>query len=409
MQERTASLPLDQDACHSLSMTPVRTPAAQSLQAALGAGVDPLGYARQLLPLHRAWSEGARIRSEVRPVIARSWKRAPGRGGESRLLPEDELAARRRGNQEMSILGQLLGDRLLPLAGQAENQLVITDGEGYILSVRGPRAVRRQSDGIGFIPGARWREADVGTNGIGTVMVDRIPMQVFGPEHAREEQHAWVCTSAPIVNPATGALAATVTLAGSFRTAHPHTLALVSATAREAEGELLRLHQLELDELRSAVDGPGGRYVLVDGHLAVAASRGFDCPARLPVPGGLQEGNVWVRGLGAMHAAPVPGGWLLRPVAERVVLELCSGPVPKVVISVGSERTEVPLGWRHWQILELLARRHQGVDADGLAELWPRPVSAVTVRAEVSRLRAKLGGIIAARPYRLTVPVVFSC
>lgn len=389
-------------------MTPVRPPSAPSLQAALGAGVDPLGYARQLLPLHRSWIEGARIQREVRPVIARSWERAPGRGGESRPLPSSELAALRRANSELSILGELLSDRLLPMAGQAENQLVITDGEGYILSVLGPRAVRRQSDGIGFVAGARWREADVGTNGIGTALAERIPVQVFGPEHAREEQHAWVCTSAPIVNPATGMLAATVTLAGSFRTAHPHTLALVSATAREAEGELLRLHQLKLNELRGAVDQPAGGYVLVDEQYAVAASRGFDCPARLSVIGGLHEGSVWVRGLGAMRAAPVPGGWMLRPVAEQTVLELCPGPLPRAVIWVGSERTEVPLNSRHWRILQLLARREQGVDAAGLRELWSEPVTPVTVRAEVSRLRAKLGGIIAARPYRLTVPVVFS-
>ncbi|MFJ2621597.1 GAF domain-containing protein [Glutamicibacter sp. NPDC087344] len=341
-------------------------------------------------------------------MIARSWGRAPGRGGVPEMLPESALAERQRENDELPILGELLNERLLSMAGQAENQLVVTDGEGYILSVLGPRSVRRQSDGIGFVAGARWREADVGTNGIGTAMAERAPVQVFGPEHGREEQHAWVCTSAPIINPVTGELAATVTLAGSFRTAHPHTLALVSATAREAEGELLRLHQLKLNELRGSVDQPVENYVLVDEQYAVAASRGFDCPGRLSVIGGLHEGSVWVRDLGAMNAESVPGGWLLRPIAAQSVLELCGGPLLRAVIWVGSERTEVPLNFRHWRILQVLASHAQGVGLEGLRELWDEPVTPVTVRAEVSRLRAKLGGIIVARPYRLTVPVVFS-
>ncbi len=378
------------------------------IQAALDAGADPLGRARELLPLHRRWTQDSQILESVRPVIARSWERAHELKNQPRALTAQDLRARQQENRELAALMPMVEERLLSVAGQAENQLVVTDGEGYVLSVLGPMAVRRQSDGIGFIAGARWLESDVGTNGIGTAMAERSAVQVFGPEHGREEQHTWVCTSAPIISPVTGKLVATVTLAGSFRTAHPHTLALVAGTAREAESELAWQHQLGLNQLRNAVSQPEGDYLLVDEHQMVAASRGFSASARISVVGGLRAGRIWVNGLGAMAAEQVPGGWLLRRSAEQTLLELIERPLPHAVLWIGAERTEVPLSAAHWRILQLLADNSPGLDAQGLAQAWSQPVSAVTVRAEVSRLRARLGGLIAARPYRLVVPVVVS-
>lgn len=389
-------------------MSSVRPSTFPKIQAALDAGADPLGRARELLPLHRRWTQDSQILESVRPVIARSWERAHELKNQPRALTAQDLRARQQENRELAALMPMVEERLLSVAGQAENQLVVTDGEGYVLSVLGPMAVRRQSDGIGFIAGARWLESDVGTNGIGTAMAERSAVQVFGPEHGREEQHTWVCTSAPIISPVTGKLVATVTLAGSFRTAHPHTLALVAGTAREAESELAWQHQLGLNQLRNDVSQPEGDYLLVDVHQMVAASRGFSASARISVVGGLRAGRIWVNGLGAMDAEMVPGGWMLRRMQEQTLLELIERPLPHAVLWIGAERTEVPLSAAHWRILQLLADNGPGLDAQGLAQAWSQPVSAVTVRAEVSRLRAKLGGLIAARPYRLVVPVVVS-
>lgn len=389
-------------------MSSVRPATFPKIQAAVDAGVDPLGRARELLPLHRRWTQDSKILESVRPVIARSWERAHERRNQLPPLTGQDLRARQQENRELAALMSLVEERLLSVAGQAENQLVVTDGEGYVLSVLGPMAVRRQSDGIGFIAGARWLESDVGTNGIGTAMAERSAVQVFGPEHGREEQHTWVCTSAPIISPVSGKLVATVTLAGSFRTAHPHTLALVAGTAREAESELARRHQLGVNQLRSAVSQPEGDYILVDEHQMVAASRGFGAATKISVVGSLREGQIWVNGLGAMTAEQVHGGWMLRRSAEQTLLELNEHPLPHAVIWVGAERTEISLSSTHWKILQLLADNGPGLDAQGVAQAWSQPVSAVTVRAEVSRLRAKLGGLIAARPYRLVVPVAFS-
>jgi len=375
------------------------------IEAALGAGDDPLTKARGLMSLHRSWAEDALIPRAVRGVVARSWSRAGTGGQELTPLDAGQLRERRQESGELSALLPLFKERLLTLATQAGNQLVVSDAHGYVLWVLGPSSVRRRSDGIGFINGARWLEGDVGTNGIGAAMVERAPVQIFGPEHGREEQHGWVCTSAPVLNPDSGALMGAITLAGSYRTAHPHSLALVASVAAEAGREVQRENDRRMYRLQCATEIPERDYVLVDSQGMVASSRGFSPPPKIPVPATLGSDVLWLAGLGAVHARQVTGGWLLSRAEAETVLELSRRPFFRVLIHVGGGCTEVPLGQRHWQILELLARHPAGVDSMMLKELWPEGVSSVTVRAEISRLRSKLAGLIASRPYRLLVPV----
>ena len=144
-------------------------------QAALAAGEDPTNKARGLKALHQSWAEGARIPSLVRPVVARSWSRAGAQYKDIVPLDLATVRERRESNEELNGLVELFKDRLLSLATQAGNQLVISDSQGYVLWVLGPSMIRRRSDDIGFVAGARWREGDVGTNGIGAAMAERTP------------------------------------------------------------------------------------------------------------------------------------------------------------------------------------------------------------------------------------------
>lgn len=378
------------------------------LEAALAAFEDPAAKARSLMPLHRAWADTAAIPSHVRAVVARSWQRQSLKNPALSHLGTQGITDRRERAAVLTSLVPMLEDRLLQLAADAGNELVISDDEGYVLWVAGPSPIRRRSEEIGFVAGARWRETDVGTNGLGAAMAERTPVQIFGPEHAREEQHTWVCTSAPIIEARTGEPVGAITLSGSYRTAHPHTLALVSATAREATGLLATRHNRELHTLALSEPTPVGRYVMVDAQGWVAASEGFGTGARLRLPGNLVAGACWLPELGAMVAEPLSGGWLLRGtgtgVASTASLELRWTPTPVAVIVQDGLRTEIRLSERHGEILALLIASPGGLDAHQIMERLPHAGTRVTVRAELSRLRAKLGGIIESRPYRLSMP-----
>lgn len=385
-------------------MTVEHRGARAMIQAALTAGEDPTAKARSLKSLHQTWVQGTRIPEVVRPVVARSWSRAGAIEKEIVPLAATAVQDLRESNEQLLGLVELFKERLLSLATQAGNQLVISDGQGYVLWVLGPSMVRRQSDGIGFVSGARWRESDVGTNGIGAAMAERVPVQIFGPEHAREEQHSWVCTSAPVISPINSALVGTVTLAGSYKTAHPHSLALVSSVVKEAESKLLIEHAMKMQRLELSSELPEGEYLLVDHQGFIAASRGIGATGKVHLPPKMLEGRCWVDGLGSMDARPTAGGWILTRTTEQISLELCPGPERQAIIHCTSDTTLVPLGERHWQIIDLLYRNARGVNAEQLRTLWPPLTPQVTIRAEISRLRAKLPGLIASRPYRLAVP-----
>ncbi|MEU0119527.1 GAF domain-containing protein [Streptomyces bobili] len=75
-------------------------------------------------------------------------------------------------------------------------------------------------------------------------------------------------------------------------------------------------------------------------------------------------------------------------------------------LAAGGRRTR--LSRRHSEILVLLARHPEGLTGDELlcAVYEDESVTPVTLRAELARLRGVLGpGLVASRPYRLTVPV----
>jgi hypothetical protein len=82
-------------------------------------------------------------------------------------------------------------------------------------------------------------------------------------------------------------------------------------------------------------------------------------------------------------------------------LDLDADP-PGAVVE-GTERWAHTLGRRHLQILALLMRAGgAGLDAAAISRaLYDDADHLVTVRAELSRLRRVLGGLLAARPYRI--------
>ncbi|MBM6621971.1 transcriptional regulator [Micrococcaceae bacterium RIT802] len=374
------------------------------MQPALRAFEDPTAKARELLPLHRAWSEGSPIRPPVREIVARSWMRQPSATPRIRPLDAAGVADRRERSPALASVVPLLRERLLALAADAGNQLVISDDEGYILWVEGPSTVRRRSDGIGFMAGARWREADVGTNALGTSLAERAPVQIFGPEHAREEQHTWVCTSTPLPGPG-GTTRGTITLSGSYRTAHPHTLTLICAAAHEAAAILDHGARQELDRLAARTPAPAGAYLLVDDMGQVAASAGIAVHDGLHVPAPSAPGPYWVAGIGTAIAERVPGGWLLALDTSAAHLELRRGPSPAVVVHHRGQETLVGLSARHLEILEILGAHPEGLGAEALLARLQGATTVVTVRAELSRLRRRLGGFIESRPYRLAAPL----
>ena len=297
------------------------------------------------------------------------------------------------------------------MADASQFLMVVTDADGIILWREGAARVRSRADGLGFEEGAEWTEELVGTNAIGTALAEASPVQLFSAEHFESDQHPWYCTAAPIHDPRTGELLGIVDVSGPAMTLHPAIIALVETAVRLAESQLWRHHEVRLERLRTAaapllasVEGP---LLLVDDHGWVAHTAGVASQTRIAVPH--EQRPLTVPGLGLCLPEPVAGGWLVRPTGgeTRIVMELdLTGP-PTLVVTGAGDRWRTAVSGRHAQILTLLHHAGRtGVSAADLSRrLYGDAEHVVAVRAEVSRLRRVLGGVVESQPYRLSPAV----
>jgi hypothetical protein len=388
------------------------------LDPALPVGQDPREYARVLARVHQATLAGGTPPARPRPVIHASWARVsrrgvdPDRGLDPAPVAVDELLRRRHASGLGEVLDVLRGG-LVSVADQAAHIMVVVDADGRVLWRDGSSSVRRKADGLGFVEGASWDEDTVGTNAIGTALVVRRPVQVYSAEHYVRTHHAWTCAAAPVHDPRDGRLLGAVDVSGPATSVHPSTLALVDAVARLAEAQLRTAHHAELDRLRAVaapmlakITGPG---LVTDAHGWVAAVTELPPVNQVPLPERPDDGYLWLPSLGPCLVEPLPGGWLVRPVAEggapatRVTLDLRDRRQWTVTVSGPSGRWQHRLSPRHAEILFLLACRPVGRSARELAEdLFGDPAHAITARAEMSRLRRNLGGVLDHRPYRFS-------
>lgn len=379
---------------------------------------DPVAWARLLRRAHDATLSGRGTPPVLRDVIVRSWARCIEAGVDperpaSRVLDEDETQQRLAAHPLAAVV-PLLHELLAEVAHDGRHLAVLGDAEGLVLWSEGHTSMVEAAAEPHFVPGCLCSEPGIGTNAVGTALAIDHAVQVFSAEHFNRLLHGWTSAAAPIHDPDTNELLGAIGLMGSFRRAHPHTLALVTAAARLAKAQLAD-RQASRDRALQA------RYLDL-----VARSR----PAR----------SALVRQGGRVLAA-TPPGWL----GERLELPAVSGEVsldggPRVAIeplgadgsivwdvgaqsgpprprldlsALGRDHAEVELflrrivlGRRHSELIVLLALHPRGMSGKQLARaLYGARGREVSVRAEMARLRRRLGPLVASQPYRLVADV----
>ncbi|OFA46536.1 diguanylate cyclase [Streptomyces fradiae] len=379
--------------------------------------------ARVLSGLREAALSGLRPPPAAHPLIGESWMRVlrlgldPDRGAPARLLPLDELEHRRRTSPLAAVL-PTLREGLVSVADAARHIMVVTDADGRVLWRDGNARVRLEADRIGLEPGSSWAEESVGTNGIGTALVTGRPVRVHSAEHFVRSHHSWTCAAAPLHDPRDGRLLGVVDVSGPAATVHPATARLVASVARLGESELRERHLETIERLR-AVAAPllcrlgGARAVAIDRSGWTAAVTGMPPPGRLALPENFGTGSRRIPALGPCTVEPLPDGWLIRldevcppgpgdaPPVTGVALDLRRPGRPTLTVTGGTGDWTQPLSPRHAEMLYALARRPAGRSAAQLAaDLFGDPSRTVTVRAEMSRLRRTLAGVLDHRPYR---------
>jgi hypothetical protein len=315
----------------------------------------------------------------------------------------------------VSQLLPLIESMLTEATEDARYFAVLSDADGVLLWAGGHPQALEIAVGPGFLPGHLCSEGAVGTNAVGTALELDHPVQIFSAEHFNRRLHGWTCSAAPIHDPESHRILGVLDLSGSFRTGHPHSLSLVSAVARVVEGKLAegvarRDERLKALYLERIAQGVRGRSALVTraGRVLAASPRGWlgsrvnlAGAGRLILPNGVpvEAEPMGERAEGLLLRSVASGRPLRRP---QLVVEALGSR--RAVIVTGGDRIE--LSPRHSEIVALLGLHPEGLTSRELArELYGPGGKRVTVRAEVSRLRAQLGSVLASNPYRLDADV----
>jgi hypothetical protein len=158
---------------------------------------------------------------------------------------------------------------------------------------------------------------------------------------------------------------------------------------------------------RLEAEVPAGPLLLVDDHGWVAHTAGIANQARIAVPH--LERPLTVPGLGLCLPERLADGWLVRPAGResRIAMTLDLTGAPAVEVSGGRQSWRSPLTGRHAEILLLLyGAGRAGLTAAALSRgIHGDADHVVAVRAEVSRLRRTLGGVLESAPYRIASSV----
>lgn len=241
----------------------------------------------------------------------------------------------------LSAAVRALETQLRAAADDGELVVAVTDPAARILWTHGSAVMRRKAERVNFVPGGKWDEASVGTNALDLALRLDHPATVYSAEHFSSCVHGWVCWAAPVYDPHTGHQLGVLDLSTTWDRSYPIGLAMAEALARLVGGEVRR--QAEAD--------PGA------------------------------------------NGASAAGGLLELRLLGRASAHL--------------NGTRLRLTRRQTEILALLALNPDGLDLGELhARLYgDRPVSPGTLKAEISQLRAMLGGRLASRPYRLNLDV----
>jgi len=78
--------------------------------------------------------------------------------------------------------------------------IMLADQEGHILEILGDKNILEHASKINLVKGSNWSEKIAGTNGLGTALHIKRPIQIKGTEHFCRQYHNWCCSAAPIYN-----------------------------------------------------------------------------------------------------------------------------------------------------------------------------------------------------------------
>ncbi len=222
----------------------------------------PRGTENHLTTIETALARGEAARS---PVVA-SWSRSarlhgldPTKPSQPDRMTAQELAAARDRTAPLIRAASPNLDRLFQAVGAVGCCVLLADLDGVPLERRGAAVDDTVFSDWGLWPGTRWSEAQQGTNGIGTCLVEERVVTIHRDQHFFTRNTILSCMSAPIYGPQ-GKLAGVLDVSSARNDLTEGFMTLISQAVTETA------QKIEAQAFRDAF--PTARMVLVPGERA---------------------------------------------------------------------------------------------------------------------------------------------
>lgn len=216
--------------------------------------------------LWERYIEYGELSDDVSLIVRDSWIRCRNLGvdpygGVGSKISDKEFHKVLSNSQELIEVAKPIMENLHNLVIGTGFILVLTDSRGVVVHLLGDKNIKEDASLLNFQPGYIWDERAVGTNAIGTSLIEFKPVQTIGAEHYCQGHHSWTCSAAPIRGD-DGEIIGVLDMSGHSLDAHKHTLGTVVAAAFSIERELsLRKYYAVLN---TAVESIADGMIIVD-------------------------------------------------------------------------------------------------------------------------------------------------
>ncbi|MFG1932362.1 helix-turn-helix domain-containing protein [Mycobacterium sp. NPDC048908] len=134
---------------------------------------------------------------------------------------------------------EVLADLHSTLANEPVS-MMLTDADGVVLSrLSGDRSLLEALDDVHLAPGFGYAERDVGTNGLGLALADRVPTLVRADQHYALSLCTFTCAAVPVLDPVSGRLEGSVNLTTWSQASNDLLLALARSAASNTTALML--------------------------------------------------------------------------------------------------------------------------------------------------------------------------
>jgi sigma-54 dependent transcriptional regulator, acetoin dehydrogenase operon transcriptional activator AcoR len=168
-----------------------------------------------------------------------SWQRSEDYG-----VPLEDIEPVFTGTENLGSLffqcgNEVLADLHSTLANEPVS-MMLTDVEGVVLSrLSGDPSLLKALDDVHLAPCFGYAERDVGTNGLGLALADRVPTLVRADQHYALSLCTFTCAAVPVFDPASGRLEGSVNLTTWSQSSSDLLLALARSAASNTTALML--------------------------------------------------------------------------------------------------------------------------------------------------------------------------